>query len=79
VGRATKKQVAKMRKQFVKPKKRKIEWDQFCVAHMKMVNNNGMFKECNAPYKPKDSCVGCKSNKRMKRYVDKKRHKILTK
>jgi hypothetical protein len=70
VGRATKKQREKMRKHFTKPKKRKIKWDRFCVAYMKMVNNNGMFKECDAPYKPKDSCDGCKSNKRMKRYVD---------
>ena len=76
MGRATKKQREKMRKHFIKPKKRKIEWDQFCIAYMKMVDNNGMFHACKFPDKPKDSCVGCKNNKKMKRHVDKERHKV---
>lgn len=79
MGRATKKQVEKMRKQFAKPKRRKIEWDEFCVAYMKMVDNNGMFHACKFPDKPKSSCKGCKNNKRMKRYVDQRRHEVSAK
>ena len=78
-GRATKTQVKKMRKQFAK-KTGTIVWDQFCVAFMKMVNNNGMFKTCQVEEKPKESCEGCFYNRRKKRVIkDKVRHKVSIK
>lgn len=67
--RVTKKHKEKMRTHFVK-KKKKYEYDQFCVAFLKMVNNNGMFKACRVEEKPEESCEGCVYNRRKKRAVN---------
>ena len=66
--RVTKKHKEKMRSQL-KKKTGEIVWDQFCVAFMKMVSGNGMFKACQVEEKPEESCEGCTYNKRKKRVV----------
>jgi hypothetical protein len=70
--RVTKKQVEKMRSHFFK-KKGIIVWDNFCVAHLKIVSDNGMFEKCDYEEKPKKSCEGCYYNRRKKRVIEDKK------
>ena len=67
MGRATKAQVEKMRKQFQK-KKGTIVYDNFCVAFLKMVSDK-LFESCTVEDRPEKNCEGCFFNRRKKRIV----------
>ena len=70
MGRATKAQVEKMRKQF-KKKKGTIVYDNFCVAFLRLISDD-LFKACTVENKPEESCEDCYYNRRKKRVISDK-------